>query len=153
MLFVATGYSSTDSLLLNTDEDEVADESSLPGKQSSPVEQREKQPKEGLKPRERKRQQQFDFEKIIDTFSKQQQDTCEKFMEWEENRTRREAEEESRRRQEFQRHEMKLFSLIANSLNPSNYNDSTSSYHSPQFSPSDPNPSWPACQFPSHQDK
>ena len=140
MLFVATGYSSTDSLLLNTDEDEVADESSLPGKQSSPVEQEEKQPKKGLKPRERRRRQQFDFEKIIDTFSKQQQDTWEKFMEWEENRTRREAEEESRRCQEFQRHEMQLFSLIANSLDLSNchHNDRTSSYHSPQFSPSRP---------------
>ena len=38
-------------------------------------------------------------------------------MEWEEKRIKIEAEEELKRRQEYQRHEMQLFSILASNLN------------------------------------
>ena len=61
-----------------------------------------------------------DLEKVVDDFRKQQKESWEKFMEWEEKRMKLEAEEESKRRQEQHEHEIQLFSMLASMLsNPS----------------------------------
>ena len=64
----------------------------------------------------RKRQRPVDLEKVVADFDKHQKESWERFMEWEEKRMKIEAEEEAKRREEQRRHEMELFSMLANML-------------------------------------
>ena len=56
------------------------------------------------------------MEKVVDDFQKKQKESWEKFMQWEEKRMKTEAEEEAKRQQSQQQHEMQLFSMLASTL-------------------------------------
>ena len=74
-----------------------------------------KTPSKKVSQRKQKRRQ-MDMEKIVGNFQKEQKESWDRFMEWEEKRMKLEAEQESKRQQQQQQHEMQLFSMLASAL-------------------------------------